>query len=531
MAFQVDLAAGPESFRGRKQGGAAFAAAMPAEPLSEQYGLLEEAILQAGCDHIITPLPASEPGSAKEYSHSRLRTIRNRLFLLGYLEADNGRATLGPMLKTAVAAFQGEAKLGDEAVVVDGWIGEQSWGALQELVSFEEPSNLQRWLIRGKLSPVLMRATHLRLYALGLAAEKPSLNADSAPVIAGLSNFSEVAGLLKLADGKVEPEPLIATLKLLFDQDELVRRLALSSAPRSYEEKLKVKPFIINMAKVELWLHGYDIQPDGYSEGMLCNSAGRELDLKKSKLRKILTQYWCESGMAASTAELKAMMLIKTSFPEFFAKLQGDSRDQDQLPDSQLLFRQIEASVQQDRDLLQKVWDHVYSIGSRIWDGIKRAWRLFRSMVKRAASAAGAFLNNISRLAYHYILKSYEAIKAVIRGVSESIRFFAAPVMRFPKAEGVFSRTVMIHDRDLDFSVLVDQRDDPSVLEHVATFMDGKSSLFGISCRFLAELLDVLVGMLKRSLFTGWAALLMALLKIYQSIARWAPEFMQAQQA
>jgi len=55
----------------------------------KQYGLLEKAMIQAGSDHLITPLPESDPGKATSaYANSRLQVITNRLYLLGYLEHD-----------------------------------------------------------------------------------------------------------------------------------------------------------------------------------------------------------------------------------------------------------------------------------------------------------------------------------------------------------------------------------------------------------------------------------------------------------
>ena len=122
-----------------------------------QYHLLEHALENAQADNIISPLLETRPYSTKVYSRSRLMTIRNRLYLLGYITRDSGQASLGAELERGIRAFQQEASFTVNGFVVDGWTGEQSWQALQELVSFESPANLGRWFLHDTASPALIR--------------------------------------------------------------------------------------------------------------------------------------------------------------------------------------------------------------------------------------------------------------------------------------------------------------------------------------------------------------------------------------
>ncbi len=72
---------------------------------------------------------------------SRIKTIRNRLFNLGYIEQDTGTGHLDDTIRDGIKVFQREAGL-----KVDGWIGEkETWPALQDLVSFETPINIKKW--------------------------------------------------------------------------------------------------------------------------------------------------------------------------------------------------------------------------------------------------------------------------------------------------------------------------------------------------------------------------------------------------
>ncbi|MBU0699621.1 MAG: peptidoglycan-binding protein, partial [Proteobacteria bacterium] len=58
-------------------------------------------------DGFFVPLPDSEPEGSRD--HSRVKTIRNRLFILGYLEKDTGRGNIDDTLKEAIQEFQKEA--------------------------------------------------------------------------------------------------------------------------------------------------------------------------------------------------------------------------------------------------------------------------------------------------------------------------------------------------------------------------------------------------------------------------------------
>ncbi|WP_018294213.1 peptidoglycan-binding protein [Mariprofundus ferrooxydans] len=532
MTGQVNLAAGPESFRRSIAAGRKRMPPLLSKPVLEQYGLLAEAMDQASRDHIITPLPATRPESASEYSRSRLRTIRNRLFLLGYLERDSGRAALGPQLMSAITAFQQDARLSVASFVVDGWVGEQTWAALQELVSFEQPLDMERWFAGDVACPALVRAVGLRLFALGLARDHLSVISERACLEAALNGFVGVCSLLGVNNGTLKPELCPETLELLFDQDALVSMLALSKPPDLYVDKVSIKPFVLGMAKIELWLLGYDITPDGYAGGEVIVSDVRALDLKKTRLRNALTQYWIDSGMTRFQAELKAVKLVKRTYPALFSSLHADAADAEAGTESAILFSRLEEEITDKPALMQQVWNQLHVIGSRIWDGIRRTWRWFRAMLKRVAGRAVAWLGNIARLAYHYIINAYEAMQMVIRGVDESIRFFAQPVMRFyaPGHTEAPIDSLMIHDRDFDFRLLLDRSDSSELVNAMAGRLHECSAVFAISCRFLAELLDILVGLLRQGLLTGWVALLMALLKLYQSIHYWAPRLLAAQQ-
>ncbi|MBL4774743.1 MAG: peptidoglycan-binding protein [Mariprofundus sp.] len=501
----------------------------------EQYGLLEQAMIQAGSKQIITPLPESDPGkSSSAYSNSRLKVIANRLFLLAYLDHDSVPSELDVKYQAAVKAFQRDA-FGANSMNADGWVGEKTWLALQEMISFEQPSNLKEWFAEGKPCHALIRAAYLRLYALGLVSRAPGHRKSILTIEIlndALAAFSKVAYVLEWAEAAALNDASLATLELLFDQDEMVSRLASARIPKDVANKKIIKPFIVGMAKIELWLLGYNIRPKGYAGGSANSMQENGLDLKMgSQLFKQLKAYWQGLGIRSEKLNSKSMGLIKSSFPDFFASISErlNATEDNHIPDSEQVYQEIRDRADENESetsIVQQIWHQVYSIGARLWDGIKRVWRWFKAVINKAKIAVKDFVKKISGIAYQYILKAYEAVRAVIKGVTGSISFFFKPVLPLPK-EGLNVSTAKVQigrDKDFDFKVFVDIKDRPDDILKISQYLENKSSLFFHSCRFFGEFLQITIKLLKDIWKFSWISLLMALLRLYKSIKQSAPD-------
>ena len=75
-------------------------------------------------------------------------------------------------------------------LVADGWVGDYTWKALMELVSFEAPIDLLRWLNpepKGRPKISLKRAIALRLHVLGLAETRKDFS--DAALDKGMAEF------------------------------------------------------------------------------------------------------------------------------------------------------------------------------------------------------------------------------------------------------------------------------------------------------------------------------------------------------
>jgi len=522
-----------------------IAASLESMSYPQRYGLLESALAEAVDRDVISPLPTSKPSSKHDYAISRLKTMRNRLFMLGYLDKDSGQAHLGPMLEAGIKAFQKEARCVISDFSVDGWVGEETWTALQELVSFEEPSNLERWFIGSVPSEALKRAIQLRLYAFGLCFAHPSTAPDDGEITTGLSRFSNIAHLLHLSDHVVSPRPVFETVRLLMDQDDLVRRLSRSEPfSQQLRDELEASDpellrsgcsFVINITKAELWMLGYEhVAPSGYQDADTRRSVDQWF-VPRGGLFSALNQFWKDRGDGSNNVIKTFPALLNASddnardhviksFPAFFYSIDLElSRDVTDDPvDSQYVYDALHQhfSGKHGDSFIQLVWSQLRAIGSRIWDGVRRARRWFKSNTK-------LFLKNISRLAYNFILKSFEAVRAVVSGVVGSLNFFGKNEIVFPlNGLGIDPQKTLFrmrHDYDFDFISLVDTASPANDIEVIVGYLENKSSMFAVSCRFLASLLEMVIDLIKGGLFTGWAVLLMALLRLYKSIEQWAP--------
>ncbi len=481
-----------------------------------RYELLGGAIEDAREKDIISPLPDSEPVASADYARSRILTIRNRLFNLGYLKSDNKKARLDKTLKSGIAGFQRDAAKTIDGFVIDGWVGEQTWTALQELVSFEETSNILRWFNDGEACPALIRATHLRLYALGLIDAKPGQFVKD--FIPSLQHFGDICRILTLSGNTVSPSLCQPTIALLFDQDALIKRLAQCTAPKKNPERKIIQSFVMNMARIELWMLGFAIEPDG-SQTDLAAMLNRNIELKiRSSMFKALKSYWAYHKGDSSKANIPALLFVKSSFPDFFKQLVIDTST-----DAGMDADEIYDCLNENHISLDTVWEHVKSFGSRLWDGLKRLWGWFKNMVRKVAGSILSFTENISRLAYQYILHSYEGVKAVIRGFTDSVFYLVSTEIKTPE----HVKTVIRHDADFDFKVLVHDADKPADVTALAETMEIRSRIFNISSRILASLIALLKYIVTG--FVGWAWLLMGLLKLHKRLDRLAPELIELQ--
>ena len=482
-------------------------------PEPDRYDELPAIFQRAEAEGVLAPLPRSARSfRMKKLLESRIRTIRTRLYLLNYLSRDTGKGEIDSQLEGAILKFQTDADL-----VRDGWVGKETWTALQELVGFEYPSHLERWFNNRNALPAITRAVKLRLFVLGFL---PSRQAKSEEKLKeALEKFVVIAKGLKLHDAPLRPEMMPETVSALFDQDRIVGRLAESEEnfrlvlPKDVIKKWGsrfVAKFIICCAKVELWLLGYQIQLDGKSS---FKKPPRSSYLPSEyPLYHVLNTFWSEQGFSPAEAGKKASSITGP----FFRRLQ-DIQDEGEGVSDPVLSERIysELTGNGHKAVAKQVWDQIQSIGSRIWDGIKRVWRWMKSLFKKAVHAVSTWVKNLARLTYQYAINAFPIVKRFIK--LTSITFSVLFRKTMPNSD--VRHMVINRDLDFDYRVYLNPARDPVRTARLLEKFRTRTTLFNVGARLLGFLMDTLITLIKNvSLGGGWFGLILALVRIYPKL-------------
>lgn len=478
----------------------------------------------AESDGVFAPLPNTEPTVSKDVS--RLKTIRNRLFLLGYLDKDSGRGNLDGNLKQAIARFQSEAGLKS-----DGWVGDkETWPALQELVSFETPLNVQRWYRDASPMPALKRSIALRLSVLGFTGpQSVSTNVD---IEAGLSAFGNIWHLLKFGETQSLPGLNSEWIRLLFDQDGLTRNLANVDIDLAAKNIEAIHGFIINVAKIELWLMGYPVRPGGYDlkeqkrtvktgDGLTKTDIWMKSETvtqffavkRRIRFHKALHSFWIDSNMSDSTADQYSVNFLR-NFPEFF-KIVDVGIETDQKLSNKDRQSELLELIREKKNDIPLIWKNLKKIGARVWDGIRRVWGWFKrigSIVKEKAFEIGT---NLFRMIYDYASSSFTIISNIFKSFSTAVDFIINPILPIVNPD----RIVFYRDVDFDLKVVIDTAANDFVIDKCCADLCRKAHLFSFGCQIIGTFMSILMDVL-RSGWTAYLGLVYALLKFRHYLHR-----------
>lgn len=512
----------------------------------DQYDTLQTIISDAQQQEVFPPAPHNEGQNIMH--ESRITVVRTRLFLLGYLSEDDQSTTWDNALKEGMQEFQE-----DSGLSITGQIDRESWIALQEMVSFEHEIEVEKWYHNGVPLPSMLRAIGLRLYVFGLLDKKMSpqgrkqkkqekledkrkqkkqakLQDQMAKAIQeGLNEFAELSFFLGLADQSL---PRIDssifpsnTVRALFDQDRILEGISkawngqafsLNRLPdfKPTQTRERVKNFIVCCARVELWLHGYDVSLDGQPQYKVPIDTSRSIKAVSFPMFHALNSFWEDSGLGEDDAWRKAKT-IEGDFFQMVSKMQADGAKAKILQPSEEVYKVI---IHEEPTVISKIWDGIRTIGSRIWDGIKRAWNWFKALmgkIGKAIKKVASWAKNLSRLAYRYAMNAFPAVHQIIQSVSASVKALIHPV--FPDSD---PKVMMIkRDKDFDFSVFVNEDSTPE--QQVALLQ--KFQYNAVLVRFGFEIMRLLIGTiidLVKKIVTagGWFGLILALLKAFSRL-------------
>ncbi|MBU4262947.1 MAG: peptidoglycan-binding protein [Proteobacteria bacterium] len=468
---------------------------------------------------IFNPLPEETP--RESHDASRIRTIRSRLACLGYLSHDSRLPIIDPFLIHAIKKFQHDAGLTE-----DGWVGRQTWHALQELVSFESPCHVNHWFTGNCAGPALARSIALRLHVLGLT-DTLTFD-DAANLTAGLQQFQSVAAFLHLAEKDIRPEVCPATIDLLFDQDLLVEALAtvMTSLPKDVGHPLF--SFAASVAKVELWLAGYDVTPNGFQGKEFFQPApgkrrgkqrlriplGRQSLLLSddSRLFAALTSYWQDHGKEEESPGLAQR--FADEFPAFFRMIASAILSQKSLPEAEksaLLYQMVAKQPEQ----LEAIWQTALSLGGQMWDGMgSRVFGWLHNLQRQPGGKTVGIGRNISRLVYHQAMTAYDIARQALQAFPTQIdNIFQREL------QGSDPRHIMMrHDRDLDFQVFINTDGDQEKITQFIDTVAQTSRSFNATCRIIGTFMSTLSLFISQGR-TGWAGLILTLLQLADRIS------------
>lgn len=491
-------------------------------------------------ENLLEPVP-----DVTQINSLRFETCQEHLWLLGYLPEKTSKASQKTQrIRAAIRKFQRDSNL-----IVDGWIGDQTWKALNELVSFETPIAPGDWLQEdGNYRRSFLRAVSLRLWAYGLANARPLQEFTGISAVS-ISRLKKALWSIRLLPDYTANTDRNHLYSILLDADKLVKAVADSAKPRASEpgtftfqdhrlekeEHKELKPlkrrFIANLAKTELWLLGSEISIDSQDDYPVLglpdkkirkNFPGgrfRKVVVRDEDVQKHLLQYWADLLVSDSD---EAAKLGRKITPEFFQSL-VDPEKFSQAPNSE--FNELDYSKEiaeqfengDTRSMIDNSFDTLKKLGMKLWDGLKRLWRWIKKGVRKIAD----FMRNAYRAFFRFALKAYKIVRTAFTALARSMEQYIQGYINFEKN----SQVRILIEKDLDFRVCFS--DSSTTSERLQSIEETER--FSAMFRFSFFLIAFFVNSLKKLAlgFAGWYRLLMTLVKGYKDLVPVYKQMMQ----
>lgn len=470
--------------------------------VDERYEQLDQTVTRADNEGVLRQLPTSGPASSSAYPPGKMRVISNRLFLLGYLDKGDVDNKMSPAIEDAIRKFQHEAA----DIEKDGWVGDETWQALQELVSFEDPTNLDRWFNLGGPNPALRRAVDLRLHVLGFSPQRQ--HGSMVKTLASLAAFRMAARAIGLVGDHPADGFSLPSLEVLFDMDAMLEKLA--GADDAFFEDGRFKGFRISVAKIELWLLGYKVIPNGsYLRNFFVLPEHWHVE-RPISLKKALRQFWLDNNLDKREARRRSKSFDARLFQELVeSEEERENRDENQ--HMEMIEKELSTSKTTSQSLAEATWNEVRTLGSRMWDGIKRAFRWVVRVIRKGLQKTAQWIKGLARTLYRGAMRAFEPIKIFASGLTSSVRFFI-PRQLPCSVEG---HVRYVRNSNFDFINLVETDADPQIVKAANGEFQRQARLFKVSTHLMGLFLNLLITTIKRvALGGGWFGFIFALAKL-----------------
>jgi hypothetical protein len=458
----------------------------------------------------LAPLPPEDPFAASRRRERelepRVQAIRSRLKLLGYPVQFELSSHLDESVRRAVRSFQRDA-----GITVDGWVGEETWHALQEFITLEPTLELDRWYPASGPCIALVRAVSVRLRTLGFSSRVTALFDE---LLAPLAAFKAVVHTLGLTPYAPEALSDREAVRLLFNDEALLELEPALETPLRLDEPEDESPtsrFVRRLIRGELWMMGYDV-------GRL-DKPTDEPDVLQ-KLKAALHTFWMgqpeppdEKTLEQRTRELDKALV---------QALRREHEHTEAAPES------IAAFIRLHGERMKEIWSR--SIPHNpvffLWDGIKRGARWLGRRLKEGVSIGGllkrgveyakTFFWNVVRFVYQRASDAFTLIRKAISALLEGVEPYLAGELRTGSGASVVACRLRF---DLDSSVVLG----PDVRPEQVRYLTLRLERMGRCISAGSSMLSSVAGLVGRTFVgpAGWLALLPALIR---QLPRWSDQ-------
>ncbi|WP_046757100.1 peptidoglycan-binding domain-containing protein [Kordia jejudonensis] len=484
-----------------------------------QLGEFENILKGAENNGLVNKVPENK-SEAFEMQHQKIRiqTIATRLYLLGYLRRQFNPKRIHKKIdkiKRATLAFQKDANL-----TQDSWVGDETWYALDELVSFESKFTHEKWFVDGRIKPEVTNAMHraiqLRLWTLGLYSKKPRPNFK---LLArrSLFQFTCILHMFLIRKKSFASDFNIETMELLFNQEGLVHFIKRRSAAnngfslqmrvaKKEEDEIVSKSFIVNCAKIELWLLGFKVRID------------KKLDYDYeygSSMWNALAEFHREfEGRKPHIAE----KLAKEVSPRLFVSMGNALKSEEEFKEddaSEEIAAQlfVKNNAVATKNNIQEAWGFIKETGMRLWDGLKRVWH----WIKRIGKKVVTFIqHNLFKGFYRFVSKAF---KIVTKGIGAIVKSIGVYIKGGMIANGMLFKFSKDYDTAVHIATNITDEDSEAGTQALLK----QTTAFKLGCKMVGYLFyffkNLSFGLL------GWAKILFSLLKSYRKLRVFYQEF------
>ncbi|WP_181898398.1 peptidoglycan-binding domain-containing protein [Alteromonas aestuariivivens] len=420
----------------------------------DQLTAFDELVAQLEPQQKVVVIPENQDRfEALAHDRALFTNLWDRLYRLGYLRRSAPSAGTGKPgikrrqqarrknsreLKQALKVFQSEADIHN-----DGWLGMQTWNALQQLYTFEEPTHLAEWLVPRRTA-ALNRSIELRLRVFGVVSdERNSVRTHGRNRKSGVMVWQ--AFLSALVRMPATGQNAVA-LTYLYDLDKLTPLLSAQFDMLTSPDFIRAHPFVedllYNLLTIELWLYGFSgVKPGAHQSRLPLD------DPRHNALAKAVAEL-CESEQLGSDSGQSNLQIIRRCLAYFaLNEINGEERDSG----AEAVVQAIE-DMSADRQHAHMLSTEIKreSWGSWLFDGLKRSFRWLIRQLKKGVDWIQEKIRSLATAVKKMSVHVLSFYRRMVRVLSDGLSVFTQRVF-----SGSTLDVAICRDCDFDFKVFV----------------------------------------------------------------------------